>query len=192
MKFKDVFKEKIINLPNFITLLRVVLLPFLLYYSSFFLKDNSIYRLEVIILMLVLFLTDFLDGFIARKMNQITMFGKYFDPVADMLTILSLLFLLVFVKNFPLWIFILYLLREIGSIYIASYLYFKRDKQVLPSFIGKITTFLAFFVIFLYFIEDIIHIRAIYASYIFSIFIISTYIESYFRFKNDIFNHYNH
>lgn len=191
MEFKDVFKEKIINLPNFITLLRVVLLPFLLYYSSFFLKDNSIYRIEVIVLMLALFLTDFLDGFLARKTNQITMFGKYFDPVADMFTILSLLFLLVLVKEFPLWIFLLYLMREIGSIYIGAYLYFKKNKQALPSFIGKSTTFLAFFVIFLYFIEDLIHIKAVYASYIFSILIILTYIESYFRFKNDILNRNN-
>ncbi len=186
MKFRDVLQEKVVNLPNFITLLRIVLLPFLIYYSIFFLRNNSFYRLEVIVLMLALFLTDFLDGYLARKTNQITMFGKYFDPIADMLTIISLLILLVLVKDFPLWIFILYVIREVGSIYIGAYLFFKKNKQALPSLIGKLTTFYAFIIIFLYYIEDILHIRAIYGAYVFSIFIILTFIESYFRFKNDL------
>lgn len=188
MKLSDLFKEKIINLPNFISFLRILLLPILIYYSNFFLRNHSLYKTEVFILIVVIFLSDFFDGFLARKLNQITMLGKYLDPLADMITILCLLSILVLIKDFPLWIFFLYIFREMGTIYIGAFLFFKKHKQVLPSFIGKSTTFIAFIIIFIYYIEDFIGIKGIYGAYVFAIFIILSFIESYFRFKDDVFN----
>ncbi|GIX41128.1 MAG: hypothetical protein KatS3mg129_0861 [Leptospiraceae bacterium] len=186
MKFSDVFKENILNIPNLLTLLRILLLPFLLYFSYYYFHGIYYYINYVIILAILIFFTDFLDGFIARKFNLVTKFGKYFDPIADMLTILCILSLLVIIKNFPFWIFLLYIIRELGSIYIGSYLYFKKDKQAEPSFLGKLTTSFAFLLILWYYIEDFIHINAIYGAYCFSILILITFIESYFRFKQDI------
>jgi CDP-diacylglycerol--glycerol-3-phosphate 3-phosphatidyltransferase len=186
MKFREVFQEKILNIPNSITILRILLLPFLIYFSYDYFSYKS-HKIYVLIFAIVIFLTDFLDGFIARILGQETKLGKYFDPIADMLTIISLLFLLVLIKGFPLWIFILYFLREIGSIYIGSYLYFKKDKQAQPSLLGKIITAYAFFLIFLYYWEEYIPINLMLGNYIFALLIIVNYFESFFRFRNDLF-----
>ena len=59
-------------------------------------------------------LTDFLDGFLARKNNWVTDFGKFIDPVADKLLVLSTLVMLVHLQLVPAWLLILILARELS------------------------------------------------------------------------------
>lgn len=91
------------NLPNKLTLLRVLLVPVMIIISvipglndNYVVKSLSIANLINVIIFVVASLTDFLDGHLARKNNQVTTFGKFADPLADkMLVISSLIILLV-------------------------------------------------------------------------------------------------
>ena len=93
------------NLPNFISLARVILtVPCLIFYSA---GQNNL-GFGVIILMII---TDFADGMVARKYDNVSDFGKAFDPICDKIVMIALFTYLIFNKEFPLWFFIL---RMIG------------------------------------------------------------------------------
>lgn len=85
MKQLSNWRKEIRTIPNLLSLFRVVVLPFYLYLVA----QHSFYLAGVIIA--ISGLTDFLDGFIARRFNQITKLGKILDPVADKLTQLFLI-----------------------------------------------------------------------------------------------------
>lgn len=80
---KQSFKE-VVSIPNFLTALRIVLIfPLVL-----FLMDQDYIMAGIVLLLSAL--SDMLDGFIARKLNQITNLGKVLDPIADKLTLMSI------------------------------------------------------------------------------------------------------
>ena len=84
------YKNKIITIPNILSFFRICLIPVLVWLYCF--KDD--YLLTVIIFILS-GITDVVDGFIARRFDMISDFGKAFDPVADKLTQITMLFCLV-------------------------------------------------------------------------------------------------
>ena len=79
---KDLFKG-CWTIPNLLSLLRIIVIPFFAY---FFIKGNALWAIIVLFLSGV---SDFLDGKIARKFNQVSDLGKVLDPVADKLTSIS-------------------------------------------------------------------------------------------------------
>ncbi len=102
------------NLPNALTMLRIVLVPFFIW---FFLADggaNGWWRWAAVVLFLVAIYTDKLDGDIARARGLITSFGKIADPIADKLLIGSALIMLSAVGELWWWVTILMLVREFG------------------------------------------------------------------------------
>lgn len=102
------------NLPNALTLLRIVLVPFFIWA---FLADGGAYgplRWVSVALFVVAIYTDKLDGDIARARGLITSFGKIADPIADKLLIGSALIMLSAVGELWWWVTILMLVREIG------------------------------------------------------------------------------
>ena len=77
------------NLPNKLTLFRIVLIPFFIFFmATYFVKYSPVWAL---IIFLIASFTDFLDGYIARKNNLITDFGKLMDPLADKMLVVSAL-----------------------------------------------------------------------------------------------------
>ncbi len=100
------------NLPNKLTLFRVILIPFFL----FFLLTDYVGGMTGKIIALVIFavasLTDMLDGKIARKYNLVTNFGKFMDPIADKLLVDSALIAFVELGLLPAWIVIILIARE--------------------------------------------------------------------------------
>lgn len=97
------------NLPNKLTILRIILIPFFV----FFLTINDLgYRLLPLIIFIVASLTDTLDGHIARKFNLITDFGKFMDPLADKLLVSSALICFVEMNYINAWIVIIIVGRE--------------------------------------------------------------------------------
>ncbi len=138
MKFRDVFKEKIFNISNFLSLVRVILLPPFFYANYRYQKDPG--REWLAFIGLIVFLavvTDFFDGYLARKLNQITMLGKYLDPISDKIVTIGAMTVLLLYYSFPLWVFIYYIVREIVGVWGGTYLYFKRDIQGSPNQWGK-------------------------------------------------------
>ena len=99
------------NLPNKLSVARVLCIPAivtLLHFSS----DTC--RLIAAALFIIGCLTDFLDGKIARKRNLVTDFGKFIDPVADKLLVLTTLIMLIKPGLMPAWIVIIILCRELA------------------------------------------------------------------------------
>lgn len=121
--------------PNALTVIRFLLIPFILLYIF-----TGNYILAFIFFTLS-GLTDIADGFIARKFNLITNFGKLMDPLADKLTQIATLTSLVITDIIPLWILIIVLLKEFIMIVGASFLYGK-DVVVYSRWYGKLATVL--------------------------------------------------
>lgn len=123
------------HIPNILTVLRFVLIPGII---AAIVKEN--YILAFIILT-ISGLTDVLDGYIARKYNFITDFGKLIDPLADKMTQISILTTLVIVNIIPIWILIIIVVKEFAMISGASFLYGK-DLVVSSKWYGKLATVL--------------------------------------------------
>ncbi len=109
------------KLADFFTTIRIVLAP--LFFILFFLPEWSGFgsRLSVFILVpLFLFMefTDFLDGYYARKQKLVTDFGKLFDPFADVLANLTVLFCFVLAGYFSTVLFLVILYREMGIMFV--------------------------------------------------------------------------
>ncbi len=98
------------NLPNKLTTFRVILIPF---FVVFMLVDVTAYdKWIALAVFIIASLTDLLDGYIARKYNLVTNFGKFMDPLADKLLVCSALICLVALSRIPAWIVIVIIARE--------------------------------------------------------------------------------
>lgn len=84
--------KKKINLPNKLTIMRMVLTPFLVF---FMLTDYKLSPLFSFIIFVSASVTDFIDGKIARDRNIVTDFGKFLDPIADKIIVLSVLICMI-------------------------------------------------------------------------------------------------
>ena len=101
------------NLPNILSLLRIVMSPF---FVIFMIQDEPYYLLLSLLLIFLVSLTDFFDGYYARKYSLITEIGKYLDPLADKIFVITVFFTFNFILGndiFPLWMVALILLRDI-------------------------------------------------------------------------------
>ena len=99
------------NLPNKLSIARVLCIPAIVTLLHF---PGSGCRIAAAVLFIIGCLTDFLDGHIARKKNLITDFGKFIDPVADKLLVLTTLIMLIRLGLVPAWIVIVILCRELA------------------------------------------------------------------------------
>ncbi len=140
MKFLDVFKERWWTTSNLLSALRPFLLPPFLILSARYAKEphNTSLFIWVLVIVLVAMLTDFLDGFLARRFHQETRLGRYLDPIADKTVSLGALTILWWHYGFPLYALIAVFLREVLGVWLGAFLYFKRDMQGKPNVWGKI------------------------------------------------------
>ena len=97
------------NLANKLTLLRVIMIPLFVF---FLLKGDPSNMAIAGGIFIFASLTDFLDGYIARSRNLVTKFGKFMDPLADKLLVMSAFVCLVELQLVPSWIVIVILARE--------------------------------------------------------------------------------
>ena len=82
-------------------------------------------------------MTDFLDGFLSRKLGQETPLGQYLDPAADKIVMIGTLFLLWHYRSYPLPIIIFIVVREVLSSLIGIFLLVRRDVLGQPNYWGK-------------------------------------------------------
>ena len=99
------------NLPNKLTLFRVILIPFFVFFllAPYFEGYGNYIAVAIFI---VASLTDMLDGKIARKYNLVTNFGKFMDPLADKLLVCSAMICLISTGQLAAWIVIIIIARE--------------------------------------------------------------------------------
>lgn len=136
IKVKDLCK----HIPNALTILRFILIPFIIVYIV---KDKY---LEAFIFLTLSGLTDILDGTIARKFNFITTFGKLIDPLADKATQISILVTLALKDIIPMWILMIVFIKEFVMVAGASFLYGK-ELVVSSRWFGKLATVLFYLAI---------------------------------------------
>ncbi len=104
------------NLPNKLTIFRVIIIPFMvvIYYLNPI--DQRMvfngYNITIFGLFILASLTDYLDGYLARKHDLITVFGKFLDPLADKLLVMFALLMLQDIGIIPMWIVLVILSRE--------------------------------------------------------------------------------
>jgi CDP-diacylglycerol--glycerol-3-phosphate 3-phosphatidyltransferase len=106
------------TLPNQLTVLRIILTPVFLY---FFLSENPFYIQISLVIYLVAALTDWYDGWLARKFNYITEWGKFWDPLADKILTSTVFIGFVIVKLLPLWMVILIIFRDLSVTLLRVY-----------------------------------------------------------------------
>jgi CDP-diacylglycerol--glycerol-3-phosphate 3-phosphatidyltransferase len=144
------------NLPNKITLARICLIPLMVIIP--FLNIQGIWfgvpisNLIILAIFLIASFTDYLDGYIARKYNLITDFGKFLDPIADKLLVITALIMLVEFGMIPGWIPIIILAREFmvsGIRMLAA----GKGNVIAASMLGKIKTVSQMIAITLAFID---------------------------------------
>lgn len=145
------------NLPNKLTIFRIILvpvmviIPFLGIQGTVF--DIPIQNLIIIAIFAIASYTDHLDGKIARKNNIVTTFGKFADPLADKILVLSAMLMLVEMQKLPAWIPIIVLTREFV---VSGYRLIAVEKggQVIAASIwGKLKTVTQMIAIILAFID---------------------------------------
>jgi cardiolipin synthase len=125
-----------LNLPNFLTLIRILTIPFflvLLAYHRYF---------EALILFVFGGITDFFDGLIARWMNQQTPLGAFLDPVADKLLVLASYVMLGFVGGIPMWFAVVVISRDVLILlgFCVIGLMLEERPEIKPTRIGKWST----------------------------------------------------
>lgn len=132
------------NLPNKITVARILLIPIMIIIPFLCLEniifgDVTLGNFIVLIIFLVASFTDFLDGYLARKNNLVTTFGKFLDPIADKLLVLAALIMLVEQGIVPGWIPIIIAAREFivsGIRMLAA----GEGNVIAASWLGKVKT----------------------------------------------------
>ncbi|MDO4547584.1 MAG: CDP-alcohol phosphatidyltransferase family protein [Clostridia bacterium] len=119
------------NLPNALTIIRMILIPV---FCRLFAQGNHGWAL---IAYIAAAFTDALDGFLARRLNQITTFGKLIDPLADKLMQLAMLFCLTSIARIHIIVVIIYLIHDIIMV-IGGVFFFKNGIVVQSNVFGKI------------------------------------------------------
>ena len=104
------------NLPKKLTIFRIILVPIMVIIPFLGLDERvagiPISWIIIDIIFIIASITDKLDGYLARKNNEITVFGKFLDPLADKILVLSAMIMLVEMSKLPAWIPIIVLARE--------------------------------------------------------------------------------
>ena len=134
------------NLPNKITVSRMLMIPLMVAVPFLNIKGEvgilggvSATNLIVVTIFLVASITDFFDGYLARKNNLVTTFGKFLDPIADKLLVLAAMIMLVEAGTIPAWIPIIIAAREFivsGIRMLAA----GEGNVIAASWLGKIKT----------------------------------------------------
>jgi len=130
-----------VNIPNALTILRLIAVPFFGYFIF------SRQYLIAVIIYSIASLTDMLDGFIARKYNMITSWGKIADPVADKLMQLTAIVILNSQGKIPTILVVVAILKDI-VLGIGSYLLYRQENLIAQAnWYGKLTTVILYFTI---------------------------------------------
>lgn len=125
------------NIPNAISLLRIILIPLFLY--LIFLTEVE-KRVWALVVFLIASLTDILDGWSARKLGQETSFGKFLDPLADKFLVISaLIAFLILDPLIPAWMILIIILRDV-LLTIMRYLAIKKNSILRTTRFGKVKT----------------------------------------------------
>ena len=146
------------NLPNKLTVFRIILVPVMVIISFFDITGNLLGIPTTMIVLDLIFiiasLTDKLDGYLARSKNQVTTFGKFLDPIADKILVLAAMIMFVEMNKLPAWIPIIVLFREFAVSGYRLIAVQNEGKVVAASIWGKLKTVTQMIAIILMFLDN--------------------------------------
>jgi cardiolipin synthase len=116
-------------LPNLLAVFRILLLPFIFFFLA---QDTNSGLVVAIILIVIAVASDVLDGYVARRLNQITDLGRVLDPLADKLGLGIFVIFIIIHRGFPIWAAVLLFLKDLLTL-VAAVLMAKRKGFVLMS-----------------------------------------------------------
>jgi len=125
-----------VNLANVMTALRVVMVPFII---VLLLVDTDVTRWWALALFVAASLTDTADGWLARRSEQVTRWGKLADPAADKILVLGVLAVLVWLGDIAWWVFVIIALREI-AVTVQRQMLLRQELVMAASIWGKLKT----------------------------------------------------
>jgi len=133
----------LLNVPNLVTFSRIVLIPLIV--GIFYVPDDwlsfSNRNLIAAAVFIVAAITDWLDGFLARRLNQMSAFGAFLDPVADKLIVVGALVVLLYLARVDPLVALIIVGREIAISALREWMaVLGRGKSVAVAFIGKLKT----------------------------------------------------
>jgi len=129
---------RLVTLPNALSLVRMAFLPPVLYLLE---RPDPESDLWAVLLLFVAGITDLLDGWLARRRGAVSPSGKVVDPLADKVLIGGLVIYLTLARDFPLWLVVAVLARDV-ALMAGAWLFFRRDRLVFAAdWTGKLTTF---------------------------------------------------
>ncbi|PZU98927.1 MAG: CDP-diacylglycerol--glycerol-3-phosphate 3-phosphatidyltransferase [Pseudanabaena sp.] len=100
-----------LTLPTWVTLSRLIAVPII--FGLFVWQDSELSRLIALCVFIIAAITDWLDGYLARKLNQITELGKFLDPLVDKVLTIALFLLFIELDQVPAWAVFLIITREL-------------------------------------------------------------------------------
>jgi CDP-diacylglycerol---glycerol-3-phosphate 3-phosphatidyltransferase len=103
-------RRETFNLPNTITLMRISVVPFLFILLA---NPGEFWSLIIAILFVIASVTDFFDGYVARKYHMITTMGKFLDPIADKIIVNTAMILMIPIGRIPAWIVAITIIRDL-------------------------------------------------------------------------------
>jgi cardiolipin synthase len=126
-----------LNIPNAISMIRIILIPIFLYLIFLPRVEERIWALVIFI---IASLTDFLDGWSARKLGQVTALGKFLDPLADKFLVISALIAFLFLDPFiPLWMVLVIIFRDV-LVTIMRHMAIRKNTVLRTTRLSKIKT----------------------------------------------------
>jgi CDP-diacylglycerol--glycerol-3-phosphate 3-phosphatidyltransferase len=152
------------SLANKITLLRIILIPLLILFIYIDIDYNYLFAALIFLLCSI---TDALDGYVARKQNTVSIFGKVFDPVADKVLVFSALIPFVEIGLLPAWVVIILVSREfiLSGFRIVHAKY--GDNVIAASWLGKTKTILQdTFIVMIFLQPYLIFLKTYYITWI--------------------------
>ena len=129
-------RERIFTISNFFSFVRVLLIWPIVHFLQ---QSTPQANMQALALMLLGALTDFFDGYFARKFNQRTDFGRLLDPVADKITIGAIAIVLMQTHELPLWFLILIIARDLAILLLGALMVSRTHRIPESNWPGKTT-----------------------------------------------------
>jgi CDP-diacylglycerol--glycerol-3-phosphate 3-phosphatidyltransferase len=134
----EIARRVIFNLPNVLTIVRILALPFCAWALLAEGGENDRLRILAWFLFFLVAMTDVIDGRLARSSNQITDFGEFWDPIADKALIATALISLNYLGVLPIWVSVVILGREVAVTLLRISLL--KDGVIPANKVGKLKT----------------------------------------------------
>ena len=158
-KVSIVFRE-VFYVPNLITLSRLPFVPIIIYCLSQ--QDSRAYQIASFGLTAICFFTDWLDGYLARRLNQVSALGKTIDPIVDKIIVIAFVIALIVYRGFPLWAALIFACKDFILMILGLIAIKFRKTAVAANIWGKINMWLLGGIIGLYIINSPFEIKIVF------------------------------